>query len=134
MVNEDESTRIADFTRYVSTTLYVGAEQTKNDCTAKVDAEINGWYHINITVPVNKGVYKLIVGSDFFTNTHRIYWSMPVVTEGEQYWFIKYKNKYFPVEANEQDILYGKKVGWFGDSIMLGRHNDEDYGWYNNMQ
>lgn len=135
LTNEGESVRIADFDRYVSTTLYVGAEQTKNDCTAKVDAEINGWYHINITVPANKGVYKLIVGSDFFTNTHRIYWSMPVVIQGSQYWFIKYKNKYYPAKTDNYitDILYGKKVGWFGDSIMLGRHTDEDYGWYNNL-
>lgn len=127
---------VADFERYVQSQLYVGKSQTKNDCVALVDKEINGWYHIKITIPASKGVAQLIVGADYFTATYRSYWSMPVIIFGDQHWFIKYKNKYYPAKTGNyvSDILYGKKVGWFGDSIMLGRHTSEDYGWYNNLR
>lgn len=132
----DGSSYVANFTRYVQSTLDVGVSQTVNGCIATVDAKTGDWYHVTIEVPSNKNLKQIWMGADYFVATNRIYWSMPVIIKGNLCWFIKYKNKYYPAKTTDyiDDILYGKKIGWFGDSIMLGRHNDEDYGWYNNLQ
>lgn len=128
-------TFVANFTRYVSTTLKVGATETVSGCTNTVDAKYNDWYHVTINIPANTTADKLLLGSDYFVNTDYIYWSMPVMVQGDTYWYINYKNAYYPVnpDHNINDIIYNKTIGWIGDSLMLGRHVGEDYGWYNNL-
>ena len=131
----DNTNLVANFDRYVSTTLVVGATQTVNGCKLTVDAKINEWYHISINVPAGKSVGALCIGSDYFIATDRIYWSMPkIIQQPEIMWFINYPNYYYHPEESIKDIIKNKTIGWFGDSIMLGRHESEDYGWYNNLE
>lgn len=130
-IRKTDGSFLALFDRLVSTQLKIGATQTVSDVSYLVDAEKNGWYHITISVnSVHTDIAKITLGSDFCLATDKIYWSMPIVTKKPQKWFIKYKNAYYPKEDKK---LKGKKLGWFGDSIMLGRHTDRDYGWYNNL-
>ena len=126
---------VANFTRYVSSTLVVGATETVNNCIQTVDAKYNDWYHITINMPANTTADKLCLGSDYFDHTEYILYSMPVMVPGSSAYYINYVNKYYPIDNdhNIDDIIYGKTIGWIGDSLMLGRHVGEDYGWYNNL-
>lgn len=113
----------------------IGIVETKGNATLVCDAIVDNWEHLTV---YNKDSLNSTKTSRFnifmWVATVNDYFkiSSPTFVITDNYiWSAVYRNPYYNNNTLDlSDVLFNKKIGWFGDSIMLGQHQDEYYGWY----
>ncbi|MGI1734893.1 SGNH/GDSL hydrolase family protein [Streptococcus uberis] len=96
--------------------LNIGYTETLNSNTLTIDDFKNGWYHITFNVNDRKTT-NLLVGATNQLASVKMYMSVPdAIASHNFYTFVDYSKN----QDASKNKLFGKSVGWTGDSIMNG--------------
>lgn len=96
--------------------LNIGYTETVNSNTLTIDDFKNGWYHITFNVNDRKTT-NLLVGATNQLASVKMYMSVPdAIASHNFYTFVDYSKN----QDASKNKLFGKSVGWAGDSIMNG--------------